>query len=193
MTGEPTLAAIVLAGGAARRMAGTDKLLAELADQTVLDRTLAAVAELPTVVVGPERPTARAVTWAREDPPGTGPVAAIAAGLAALADPVHAVVVLAADQPGVTPSTITRLRAAFGAESAPDGVVLADPDGRTQWLTGIWRRSALVAAMPADPGGAAVRAVLGGLDVRRIRAVADEAHDVDTPDDLAWWRTRLDG
>lgn len=192
VTAEPTLAAIVLAGGAARRMAGTDKLLAELPDGTVLDRALTAVAALPTVVVGPPRTVARPVTWTREEPPGTGPVAAIAAGLAALPVPAHAVVVLAADQPGVTPATITRLHAALTADPDTDGVVLVDPDGRAQWLTGIWRRAALTAALPADPADAAMRKVLGGLRVRRIPAVADEAHDVDTPADLAWWRERLD-
>lgn len=179
-------------------MAGVDKLMVELGQRTILDRTLAAVADLPTVVVGPVRRTARQVRWTREVPAGAGPVAAIAAGLVVLPAEIDTVVLLAADLPGVGEATVARLAAALSATAddsglvPPVGAVLRDDAGRIQWLTGVWRRAALASALPPDPAGVAVRAVLGGLPVIRLPAVAGEAVDVDTPADLAWWRDHLE-
>jgi molybdopterin-guanine dinucleotide biosynthesis protein A len=74
--------AIVLAGGRGARLGGVDKADLVVGGQTLLERALAATAGANrTVVVGPRRPTSRPVTWAREHPPGGGPVAALAAGL----------------------------------------------------------------------------------------------------------------
>lgn len=135
------------------------------------------------VVIGPRRDGLPNVRWAREDPPGAGPVAALAAGLAALPpEPEADVAVLAADLPGLSTSTVDRLRAARGNA---DGAVLVDATGRRQWLTGVWRAEALRAALPAQTAGASVRATLGGLDVVEVAAAGAEAADVDTPDDLA--------
>lgn len=82
-------ALVVPAGGGSRRM-GTDKLAAPLGTSTVLGELLARVpAGVPVVVVGPTRPLPASagpdrVVVAREDPPGGGPAAAVAAGLRAL-------------------------------------------------------------------------------------------------------------
>ena len=70
---------------------GADKLALPLGTSTVLDELLSAVpAGTPVVVVGPSRAglvrRSPAVLVAREDPPGGGPAAAVAAGLAALAN-----------------------------------------------------------------------------------------------------------
>src|SRR3954469_15553631 len=74
-------AAVVLAGGAARRMGGADKPALPVAGQSMLIRVLAAVHDAdPRVVVGlvpPDLPVQ--VHSTREDPPGGGPVAAAAA------------------------------------------------------------------------------------------------------------------
>ena len=71
--------AVVLAGGSARRLGGADKPGLAVGGATMLDRVLAACADArTTVVVGPERTTARPVRGARERPPGGGPVAVIA-------------------------------------------------------------------------------------------------------------------
>lgn len=193
MTATQTWAAIVLAGGRARRMAGADKLMATVADRTVLDRTLSAVLGLPIVAVGPARPTAQDVRWVSEEPPGGGPLAALAAGLAALPAEIDAVVVLAADQPGVRPATVARLTHALACSGAAAvGAVLRDSTGRVQWLTSVWRRDSLAAALPARPAGLAIRSVLGGLPLVQVPAEASEAKDVDTPADLAWWRAQVD-
>ncbi|MDF4251785.1 DUF6457 domain-containing protein [Streptomyces sp. WMMB303] len=78
--------ALVLAGGGARRLGGADKPAVTVGGRTLLDRVLAACGDATaTVVVGPRRPTCRPVLWAREEPPGGGPLAALQAGLDALA------------------------------------------------------------------------------------------------------------
>ena len=50
------VAAIVLAGGAGRRLGGADKAALDVGGRTLLERALAAVSGVPTVVVGPARP-----------------------------------------------------------------------------------------------------------------------------------------
>ncbi|MGI5246423.1 molybdenum cofactor guanylyltransferase [Dactylosporangium sp. CA-139066] len=82
------LAAVVLAGGQARRFGGRDKPMVAVGGQPMVGRVLTAAAEAgmaPRVVVGPPREGLPAgVVVVQEEPPGGGPVAAVAAGLAAL-------------------------------------------------------------------------------------------------------------
>ncbi|MEU8757579.1 DUF6457 domain-containing protein [Streptomyces sp. NPDC048659] len=79
--------ALVLAGGAARRLGGADKPGVRVGGRSLLDRVLAGCRDAgTTVVVAAPRTTARPVTWAREDPPGGGPLAALDAGLRRLAE-----------------------------------------------------------------------------------------------------------
>lgn len=180
--------AIVLAGGSGRRLGGVDKAGVVVGGRTLLDRALDAVAAASSVVVvGPERAVG-GVVRTREDPPGGGPVAGLAAGLAELAD-VDFVAVLAVDQPGVTASTVDRLRAAVG--DAAGAVLVAD--GHLQWLAGVWRTSALRAALPAEPAGASLRSVLRPLDPVEVPARPGEADDVDTPEDLSTLHKRHTG
>lgn len=187
--GRRSYGGVVVAGGAAERLGGVDKPMLEVGGRTLLARSLAALSGAdPVVVVGPRRPGVDGVVWTREEPPGTGPVAALAAGLAF----VHRsrVVVLAGDLRGVTAAVVDRLLEALdrphggGHAEAPDGAVLVDADGRRQWLLGAWRTTALREALPADPAGASVRRVLGGLTIVDVPARGDEAADVDTVDDL---------
>lgn len=174
-----TWAAVVLAGGSARRLGGVHKPSLVVGGRTLLDRALRAVVGAdPIIVVGPETATCVPVTWTREDPPGGGPVAGLAAGLAHIGE-ASEVAVLAADLAGITEDTVQRLRAALGPEV--DGAVLVDDD-HTQWLIGVWRAESL--RLPAEPAGVALRSVLGGLRLARVGAAPGEARDVDTPDDL---------
>ncbi|HEV2779345.1 MAG TPA: molybdenum cofactor guanylyltransferase [Actinophytocola sp.] len=175
-------AAVILAGGRAARLSGVDKVQLEVAGKTLLRRAIEAVAGAePIVVVGPRR-AVPGVVWTREDPPGSGPVAGLAAGLDALPGGVTEVAVLAGDLLGVRASTVDRLRAAVDAESA--GAVLVDAGGVPQWLIGVWRAGPLRAALPAEPAGRSLRAVLGALPFVEVPAEPGEAADVDTPDDL---------
>lgn len=128
------------------------------------------------------------VRWAREDPAGTGPVAALAAGLHAVQPRADdEVAVLAGDLAGVTASTVRRLRAALGAA---DGALLVDADGRRQWLIGVWRYGPLRAAVPVESAGAALHRTLGGLSIVEVAATGVEDVDVDTEQDLERVRRR---
>lgn len=183
--GVAEFAAVVLAGGRARRLGGVDKLLVPIGGRTLLDRTLdAAAAADPLVVVGPPRPTTRPVLWTAEDPPEGGPLAGLQAGLAQLPATTRTVAVLAGDHPYLTPATITRLRNALRTAPQPAGAVLTDSDERLQWLVGVWRTDALREAMPADVRNRPLRAVLAPLAPRPVPAIESEASDVDTPEDL---------
>jgi molybdopterin-guanine dinucleotide biosynthesis protein A len=178
------LSGIVLAGGAARRLSGADKPGLDVGGRPLLSRALDALAGAPVVVVGPERPGFPGVAWTREVPSGSGPVAALAAGLDAVRPrPGELLAVFAGDLAGVRPSTVDKLLGALADDA--DGAVLVDGTGHRQWLVGIWRGAPLRAAMPDEPAGASLRGVLGALRVREVPADAGEAADVDTPEDLA--------
>ncbi|GAA5155206.1 molybdenum cofactor guanylyltransferase [Amycolatopsis dongchuanensis] len=175
-----TLAGIVLAGGAARRLSGVDKPMLPVDGKPLVRHAVDALAAAdPVVVVGPERAGIPGVRWTREEPPGGGPLAALAAGLAVLERP-DLVAVLAGDLAAVTPSTVDRLVDALGKH---DGAVVVDADGRRQWLLGVWRTARLRAVLPAEPAGAPLRSALGALDVTGVPEHAGEAADIDTPED----------
>ncbi|EHR51037.1 molybdopterin-guanine dinucleotide biosynthesis protein A [Saccharomonospora marina XMU15] len=188
----PTLAGVILAGGAARRLGGIDKPMLAPQGPPLLYRAVAAVAGAdPVVVVGPRRQGLPRVRWTRENPPGGGPVAALVAGL----ELVHTelVAVLAADLPGIATATVERLVAAVcgtagtggtAGGAAADGAVLVDADGRRQWLVGVWWVARLRAVLPARPQGASLRSTLGRLSIVEVVARQGEADDVDTPADL---------
>jgi molybdopterin-guanine dinucleotide biosynthesis protein A len=185
-------AAIVLAGGEAKRLGRIDKVMAKVGGMSLLDRALAACADArPTVVVGPQRPVQRPVQWTRESPPRTGPLAAIVAGLATLPDDAAVTVVLAADLPYVSPGTVTRLVTALPEY---DAAVLADADGRLQPLAAAYDSGALRRAL-ATLGDPANRPVHVLLDQLRIVWVPDAyaARDCDTPEELESARTELEG
>jgi molybdopterin-guanine dinucleotide biosynthesis protein A len=180
--------AIVLAGGRASRLGGVAKPQLTVAGRSLLAHAVEAVRDAGRiVVVGPRQPVSGPVTWAREDPPGGGPVAAVAAGLPPTAAGV--VVLLAADLPWIAPA-VPRLLAAVPASGA---ALLVDSTGRANYLASAWRRRDLVAAVAAigEPAGAAMRAV--AALVAQV-AVPDEdgwGRDCDTWDDLA--RARREG
>ncbi|GLY04919.1 MULTISPECIES: NTP transferase domain-containing protein [Actinoplanes] len=187
-------AAVVLAGGAARRMGGADKPNLAVAGQPMLTRVLAAVHDAdPRVVVGrvpDDLPVPVHVT--REEPPGGGPVAAAAAGLALVPETIAFTALLAADLPLLTGEAIDVLRLTM--ESAPmTGAVYRDADGHLQMLCGVWRtkplREALV-RLAHDRGslhGASMRELLSHLRVAEVswrRPGPPPWFDCDTDDDL---------
>jgi molybdopterin-guanine dinucleotide biosynthesis protein A len=180
--------AIVLAGGSARRLDGVDKPGLLIGGVSLLDRVLAAVDGADrTVVVGPARVTARPVEWVREDPPGSGPVAGLAAGVAKCAAPV--VLTLAADLPWIAPA-ISRLTAAV---SDLDVAVLVDGSGRRSLLTAAWRRASLVAALDRvdAPAGVAVRRLFDGAAVVEVADEGGWSEDCDTWEAIERARARM--
>jgi molybdopterin-guanine dinucleotide biosynthesis protein A len=139
----PAYDAIVLAGGRALRLGGQDKTRLAVGDRSILDRVLDALpVNVRAVIVGERRPTARHVVWCREEPPGSGPAAAVAAGLEHVAAPM--VLLLAGDLPLLTAEVIELLVADLPVDG--DGIVLLDAESRPQWLVSAWRTGALRAA-----------------------------------------------
>ncbi|GHH05236.1 NTP transferase domain-containing protein [Streptomyces lanatus] len=186
--------AVVLAGGAARRLGGVDKPGVRVGGRPLLDRVLAACADARTsVVVAEPRATARPVTWAREDPPGGGPLAALGAGLRHTT--AESVVVLSADLPFLDEGTVQRLLAALRTGDA-DGALLTDAEGRDQPLVAAYRASALRHGLDAlahehdGLTGLPLRRLTGALDLTRVPDPV-ASFDCDTWDDIATARARI--
>ncbi|MFC8388051.1 NTP transferase domain-containing protein [Streptomyces sp. NPDC057238] len=184
----------MLAGGAARRLGGADKPGVRVGGRALLDRVLAACAGArTTVVVAGPRPTARPVIWAREEPPGGGPLAALAAGLRhTTADQV---VLLSADLPFLDHRTVRGLLAPLRHGTA-DGVLLTDSDGRDQPLVAAYRTGSLRRELTVLTGrhgeltGLPLRRLTGSLDLTRISDPV-ASFDCDTWDDIATARARI--
>ncbi|UED85504.1 NTP transferase domain-containing protein [Streptomyces profundus] len=191
----PALDVLVLAGGAGRRLGGVDKPAVRIGGRSLLERVLAAAPATtrPPIVVGPARRTAREVRWTREQPPGGGPLAALASGVALAEQPL--VAVLAADLPFLDPAALPRLAAAVPPRG--DGALLIDGTGRDQPLTAVYRAAALRRALAELTGkapdgtlaGMPLRALLARLDLRRLPG--PEARDCDTWTDIAAARARI--
>ena len=189
----PRLGAILLVGGRATRLGGGVKPLIEVGGQTLLSRVVTAARDAgcaTIIAVGPELDPAAPVRWVQEDPPFSGPAAAIAAALEALDDAADDgapewMLVLAGDLPSAG-AVATRLASA-AAGDAGDAVIFRAGD-RPQWLAGAYRASALRDAV-RDLGdaltGASCRALLGGLEIAWLADDDGITADVDTPADLA--------
>lgn len=192
--------AIVLAGGRASRMAGVAKPQQVVGGSTMLERVLSAVATADVrIVVGPPQSISKDVIAVQEQPPGSGPVAGVAAGLPYVDNPV--VLVLAGDLPFLDPETIGSLLAGLeSAGSSDDGsggpvscdlAMLVDENGRDQYLLGAWRTTALRTALAelAHFRARSMRELVHSVRVHRIAAnpragVPNPWMDVDTAEEL---------
>ncbi|QZY52840.1 molybdenum cofactor guanylyltransferase [Leucobacter tenebrionis] len=222
------LDAIVLAGGRGSRLGGVDKGALLLRDERLIDRVVDAVRGIGIeriVVVGSLSAAPPGTVSVREDPPFSGPLAALAEGLDALDTRFGAetgasewVLLLACDleHPAAVcdalavefarlPRNGTPRDSAHGGgphENAPrdgargsdrlggerwDGVLLEDPDGRPQWLAGIYRASSLRAGLGAAGSldDRPLRLAFSGARLIRLPAPSDTIADIDTPEDLA--------
>ncbi|WP_406467400.1 NTP transferase domain-containing protein [Streptomyces sp. NBC_01594] len=191
----PAYDAIVLAGGAAKRLGGADKPAVRVGGRALLDRVLAACADAATtVVVGGRRPTTRPVTWTREEPQGGGPLAALGAGVRHTS--AERVLVLSADLPFLRESTVEALLAAAG-HGDRDGALCVDQDGRDQPLVAVYRAEPLrreLALLATEHGGLAglpLRLLTHELDLARVEAGPLASFDCDTWEDIAAARARI--
>lgn len=177
---------MIIGGGQSSRM-GRDKSQLEFSGRKLLERAIdATVFCSEVVVVAPKRELRARADWppvrfTLEDPPLGGPVAGIAAGVAALAHRADdtRVVVLPVDLP--RPDAATRFLRA--AQFSGDGAVLEDESGWPQYLMGIYRLGALRRAI-SEPGGVrdvSMRRFGQRLDVARLPVANSHLVDVDTP------------
>src|SRR5215218_6978318 len=185
------VAAAVLAGGASRRM-GRDKATLAVGGVALAAGVLAAAARVadPVVLVAPEGHPARGLGARVVTDPGEGPLAALAAALAA-----HHVLVLAGDHPGLAVELLAHLVAL-----APRGGAVACRRGpRLEPLVAVYARAPALAAARArlagPPGGRSLLGLLADLDTvvveepgwRALDPGGRSFVDLDDPADLAAW------
>jgi molybdopterin-guanine dinucleotide biosynthesis protein A len=178
-----TCAGVLLTGGASRRMA-TDKASIVWQGETLAGRAarvLAAACD-PVVEVGSGLTELRCV---REDPAGSGPLAALVAGARAL-ETRGPVVLLACDLPFVEAPILRAL-----AEWSGRATVIPMVAGRLQYVCARYGSEALARAEAALlRGDLSLRAVIEAdhdeMSEPEWRAVgpANTFADVDTPEDL---------
>lgn len=194
----PEFDAVVLAGGEGTRLGGAEKWAVPVAGRPMLDHVLAAVrGARRVVVVGPPGVDAHEHLRVQEVPALGGPAAGIAAGLAALLNPVATVLVVACDQP-LAGLAIEDLRASLAAAPAADGAVLVAADGHRQPLLAVYRTAALgsaIARVNAERGlpGASMKALVGPLVLVEVPDVHGAAQDGDTWADIDTLNERLGG
>lgn len=172
---------VVLAGGTSRRF-GSDKLGAPLHGSTVLATVVRSLPrDWPVVVVGPPRDCGRPVTWTREDPPGGGPLAGVAAGVARVATAVVAVV--AGDMPYAGPALVTLVAALEVAPPEMGAVVAVDAHGVANPLLAAYRTASLRRALPVPAANRAAKLLLA-VPHLGVTVSGRAGRDVDTRADL---------
>lgn len=203
----PGFDAVLLAGGAGWRLGGVDKAAIALRGVRLVDRVSAAARKAGArrvVVVGPEHAAGAHGVPVREDPPGGGPLAAVAAALPSVTaewvmllpcDLVHPEPVCAALRRALQrlaparPGTPARgPSATAGADEVWDGALLRDESGRLQWLAGVYAAGALrrgVAALGGELADAPLRRLFDGARLLEVPARGGISADIDTPGDLA--------
>jgi molybdopterin-guanine dinucleotide biosynthesis protein A len=183
--------ALILAGGKASRLGGVDKALIEIGSETLLDRTLGALRRAATVVVvGPRRRVSTLnVSWIQEEPPGAGPVHALAAGLGAVTAEV--VLVAAVDHPLISAHLVDQL---VEASSGRDGAAVCDSEGHLQPLLCAYHAGTLRTCLSGlgRTEDAAMHELVLGLDLASILDPG-AAMDCDTWGDVAAARAVITG
>ena len=206
--GDFSCAAVVVAGGASRRLNHVPKASLSDGTSTLLDCALEAVAAAsPRVVVGPESlPLPTGVLRTREDPPFSGPAAAIHSGLECVAADCERsqtplpgwCLILGVDTPRIAPAVQQLLTAARSAEQAatasPSTTGSEAPsdseeasegfwgvsEGIYQPLVGIYRFEAIRSVFSTGTTDASVRSFLRRLNPAAVEMSAADTADVDT-------------
>ncbi|WP_219816044.1 MULTISPECIES: molybdenum cofactor guanylyltransferase [unclassified Arthrobacter] len=209
--------AIILAGGRSSRLGGTPKALLESSGRTLLAVALeAASGARSCAVAGPPELSAAVeasgvpAQLVREDPPFSGPAAAVAAAWTALASrdeftgatPPEWTLVLACDMPFISAAvTALLLEAGNPADDSPEGsrppqsLLCVDESGRSQPLAGLYRTAALGAAVSFfdRPGGLenlSMKRLLARVQWRNVAVPPHSTADIDTWEDAGRWSVK---
>lgn len=187
--------AIVLAGGRSSRLRESapvpipDKPLLSRDGRTVLGSVLedleryAGVGADRCVVVGPEDiPVPEGTGLVREDPPFSGPAAAIRAGLSEFPALDSWTFVVAADMPHPGPG-LAALRRAVTERTPDDAAFVGSDDGRWQPLLSVLRLDRARDAFAEPAGSQSVMSILKRLSPTVVEVPAGSSADVDTWDD----------
>ena len=199
--GDFSCAAVIVAGGASRRLNHVPKASLSDGTNTLLGCALEAVAAAsPRVVVGPESlPLPSGVLRTREDPPFSGPAAAIHAGLECIAADCERsqvplpewCLILGVDTPRIAPAVQQLIAAARAAEQASVGQSAPTDsessagfwgvaEGIYQPLVGIYRFDAIRSVFSTGTTDASVRSFLRRLNPVAVQMSAADTADVDT-------------
>jgi len=192
---------MLLTGGGSRRL-GRDKAALVVGGVRLADRTAALLAGVadPVIEVGPGYTS---LPCAREDPPGSGPLAAVAAGTAMLSrgrghPAPAAALVVATDLPRLT----TGLLRLLAEHPGPGCIVPLDAGGQAQYGCARYSADALAAGQELlEAGHRSLRALLERVEVTWLTtgewtgaAGGDDAlRDIDTPEDLATLDASMSG
>ncbi len=180
-------AGVLLTGGGSRRL-GVDKATLVVNGERLADHAARVLGAVCTTVVE-VGPGIAGLPSCREDPVGSGPLAALVAGARALgADASRGVILLACDLPGVEEPLVRLLADWPGAAT-----VVPVADGELQsvcaryGLEALEEASVAIAAGERSLRGLLARAAHDRLDESVWGAIAplDAFADVDTPADLA--------
>lgn len=185
--------AVVLAGGQGSRLGRVSKPDVQVAGRRLLDIALAAAGGAHRIVVVGDVAVPDGVLRTREVPAYGGPVAGVAAGLAALAGHAEWTLLLACDLPDAEAAVTSLLAAVPGPDH--DGACLLDADGRLQWLLGCYRTTALAGRLAdrGDPPLTAMYRLLGPLNLLGVDPGRASVDDLDTPADADRWARMLAG
>ena len=200
----PAFDAVVLAGGRSSRLGGVPKAGLLFDGQTLLARTLDAVRSAGRVAVAGPAELANSLPPApprsflvREDPPFSGPAAAVGAALNALHDAAETAgsgqappwtLVLACDMPAVAGAVQTLL--AEAARGPGESIMAQDSSGALQPLAALYRTGDLLRAVKERPDGLenlSMFRLLARVQWREVAVPEGSTADVDTWADAGEW------
>ncbi|WP_166974330.1 molybdenum cofactor guanylyltransferase [Brevibacterium atlanticum] len=210
-----TVNAIILTGGRSRRFAGVHKPGVDVGGQSTISRILASIRGLDegaeVWVVGPRDGLSEAerddVREVREEPAFSGPLAGIAAAMAAMqplavegaphpaasaVPQADVTLVLAGDMPMITAGHLGELIRTCRETGGP--AAGTDDRGKTQYLCAAWPTELLCARLAdiGDPTDGAVKLLFAVLEPAVVDVDPHVLKDFDTAAELDEIRARLE-
>ena len=204
--------AIIIAGGTGERLGGVSKSDLIVGGQRLLDRQIAGLhphVSGTIVVVAPRTVKVPAgLLRLMEEPPGSGPLAGITAGLTAIRHSIrgdgnnaesgdkfdsHRVLIVAVDQPGA-PQALGVLLESLETNDADACVAFGgSPEPFHQYLIGAYRVGPLASLLERiEVNNRGIHRFLRNLNVVDVPMPFEVCQDVDTPADLEWWNSQYE-